>query len=165
MNVITELTCNACGETKPVSEFHRDRSQPTGYRYSCKKCFMNRYVLGKENRKKKAKIMREYRAKSDKPLHRRRKKRVDAIQARGGKCECCGETRIEFLTVDHINGLEDRHKNSRSGEGLLDRVRKENYPKDKYRVLCYNCNCSLGFYGYCPHKNPEIEFISHDRVR
>jgi hypothetical protein len=163
MSVVSEITCNACGETKPVSEFHRDRSQPTGYKYSCKKCYNNRYVLGEENRKIKARLMREYRAKSEKYLYRKRNKRVVAINALGGKCECCGEARIEFLTIDHINGLEDRIKNQRSGEGLIDRVRKEGYPKDKYRVLCYNCNCSLGFYGYCPHQSPEIDFISHPK--
>jgi len=166
MNVITELTCSACGETKPVSEFHRDKYSPTGYRYSCKTCYMNRYVLGEENRKKKAAIMREYRAKSNKPLYRRRRKRVEAIMALGGKCECCGETAIEFLAIDHINGRgNNKDKAHRSGEGLVDIARKEGYPRDKYRVLCHNCNSSLGWYGYCPHQQPDIDFVSHKRIK
>ena len=26
------------------------------------------------------------------------------------------------------------------------------FPKDKYRLLCHNCNQSMGWYGYCPHQ-------------
>ena len=30
---------------------------------------------------------------------------------------------------------------------------KHNFP-DELRLLCHNCNFSLGAYGYCPHSNP-----------
>lgn len=25
-------------------------------------------------------------------------------------------------------------------------------PRRSIRVLCHNCNCAHGFYGYCPHE-------------
>lgn len=31
-------TCRACGETKPVSEFHKDRTRGDGYKARCATC-------------------------------------------------------------------------------------------------------------------------------
>ena len=38
----------------------------------------------------------------------------------GGKCACCGEDRIEFLTLDHENGdgAEHRKKHKKVGSGI-----------------------------------------------
>src|ERR1700686_4807799 len=46
--------------------------------------------------------------------------KTEIISNYGGKCECCGEDHIEFLTIDHINqnGAEDRERitgNKRQG--------------------------------------------------
>lgn len=81
------------------------------------------------------------------------------IDAYGGKCACCGENTIEFLTVDHINndGAEDRKGNGNKLGGKLYRwLIKNNFPQGMYQILCYNCNCAKGFFGYCPHNKPEI---------
>ncbi len=81
------------------------------------------------------------------------------IEAYGGKCTCCGETTLEFLTIDHINndGAEDRRQNGKKSGGKLYRwLIKNNFPKEDYQLLCYNCNCAKGFFGYCPHDKPEI---------
>jgi len=76
------------------------------------------------------------------------------IKEYGGKCACCGEDTIEFLTIDHINnnGAKER-KNTKQGTGgkLYRWLIKNNFPKDNYQLLCYNCNCAKGFFGYCPH--------------
>jgi len=36
MDILTQKRCNKCGETKPLSEFHRKGKN--GYRYQCKAC-------------------------------------------------------------------------------------------------------------------------------
>lgn len=72
----------------------------------------------------------------------------------GGKCDCCQETRIEFLSIDHINGGGNKHRqelNISGGKEFYLWLRKNSFPTG-YRVLCHNCNQSLGFYHYCPHK-------------
>lgn len=82
--------------------------------------------------------------------------KLKIIKEYGGKCSCCGEDTVEFLTIDHINndGAECR-KNTNQGTGgkLYRWLIKNNYPKDNYQLLCYNCNCAKGFFGYCPHQN------------
>ena len=32
-------TCNDCGRTKPVEEFHRNTNSKDGYRHKCKSCY------------------------------------------------------------------------------------------------------------------------------
>ena len=97
-----------------------------------------------EYRQKHPEYCREY--------HRRA--RLEALEHYGGsppKCNCCGETEFMFLTLDHVdgNGREMRRKNSIKSSGIYEFLRKRGYPEG-YRVLCYNCNCSIGNFGYCP---------------
>ena len=37
-----------------------------------------------------------------------------------------------------------------SGWRLYKWIKEQDYP-DRYRVLCMNCNFSIGMWGYCPH--------------
>lgn len=80
-----------------------------------------------------------------------RKLRLTILAAYGNKCVCCGEAREEFLTIDHING-DGADERRRITIPLYAWIKKQNFPKDKYRLLCWNCNCSIGRYGYCPHQ-------------
>lgn len=70
------------------------------------------------------------------------------------KCFCCGETAIEFLTINHLNGKgaeQRRNLKIRGGNTFYRWLKNNNYPKG-FNVLCLNCNFSLGHYGYCPHQ-------------
>jgi len=81
------------------------------------------------------------------------KLRSEAIGLYGGKCECCGETEYDMLTFDHISSND--HKSKFRGVRLVYEVirthEEKGYPNGLYRVLCWNCNVSRGFYKYCPH--------------
>jgi len=54
--------------------------------------------------------------------------------------------------MDHVNGggTKERLKMKSSSTEFYRQIVKEKFPI-KYRVLCHNCNQSLGFYKYCPH--------------
>lgn len=84
---------------------------------------------------------------------RRMKNKV--LEAYGNICACCGETKPEFLTMHHVNkdGAEHRRTIGDNPNYLRWFLRDNKYPKFEYQLLCYNCNCSLGYYGYCPHKS------------
>ena len=82
----------------------------------------------------------------------RNKQRV--INAYGGKCFCCGEARIEFMSIDHEGGGGNKHRREEgltAGEQTYEWLIRNNYPPG-FRAACYNCNLSLGFLGYCPHE-------------
>lgn len=66
-------------------------------------------------------------------------------------CACCGENRIEFLGIDHIKGGGNRERKEMGHGNIYQRLKVRGYPEG-HRVLCHNCNMSLGFYGYCPHQ-------------
>ena len=85
----------------------------------------------------------------------RQKLRRETIEAYGGCCVCCGETQHEFLHLDHTYGgghTERKRYGGGSNLGIMARLRRDGWPKNDYRILCANCNLSLGHYGYCPHK-------------
>lgn len=66
-------------------------------------------------------------------------------------CTCCGESHIEFLTIDHINGGGRKHRIEEKINSIYQYLKNKNYPEG-YQILCFNCNCSKGFFGYCPHQ-------------
>ena len=72
-------------------------------------------------------------------------------------CVCCGEAMLNFLTLDHIfnDGFKDRKREGKT-TGILqyEKLKRQGYPnKERFQVLCYNCNCGKGTNGgVCPHK-------------
>ena len=86
---------------------------------------------------------------------KRRAYRKIALEKYGGippVCQCCKENNIEFLGIDHINGGGTKHRKSLLGIGFYKWLIDKRKMPSKYRVLCHNCNLSIGFYKYCPHK-------------
>jgi predicted DNA-binding protein (UPF0251 family) len=99
----------------------------------------------------------------------------ETMRAYGGHCVCCGEDRLEFLTLDHVNN--DGYARRKNGEGaglkLYRSLRNKGFPHGDFQVLCYNCNCSKGFHGYCPHEveakkllgiNNSASYVTRTRV-
>lgn len=66
------------------------------------------------------------------------------------RCGCCGETELDFLTIDHIEGGGNKHRKQVGGIFTL-WLKKQGYPNG-YRVLCFNCNIARGLFGTCPHE-------------
>jgi len=63
---------------------------------------------------------------------------------------------LEFLTIDHVNGGGRKHRNENKSGHSDYLLLKHGFKASNYQVICYNCNCSLGHRGYCPHK-PDIK--------
>jgi len=75
------------------------------------------------------------------------------------KCQCCSETRIEFLGIDHKNGEGNKHRTEigvKAGTHFYLWLKRNNFPAE-YQGLCHNCNMSKGFFGYCPHEKERGE--------
>lgn len=74
------------------------------------------------------------------------------MEAYGGVCACCGEDNLDFLTLDHVNGDGAAERLDRGGKGgEYARLRSQGFPgKDRYQVLCWNCNCAKGVRDACP---------------
>lgn len=71
----------------------------------------------------------------------------------GGKCACCGETELAFLTVDHINNDGNDHRKRIGGSSrFYENIIKAGFPDD-LQILCWNCNEAKRLLGHCPHNN------------
>ncbi len=80
--------------------------------------------------------------------------KLSIIEGYGGYCKCCGEKEYFFMTIDHINGggRKELKEFRLQGKSFYSFLIKQKFPKDKYRLLCYNCNCCAGLYGKCYHE-------------
>lgn len=73
----------------------------------------------------------------------------------GGKCKCCGEKILDFLTIDHINNDGNVHRKELKQKGITNMyhfIVKHKYPS-YFQILCFNCNVSKRInYGKCVHQ-------------
>ena len=141
--------CSRCERSLPKIEFQARKRSVDGLDYwcrDCKKIYMY-YYYHREGGK-------ERRVEQDKINHRVLKREV--MGAYGGDCQCCGESELMFLTIDHINQDGANHRRelgpSMLGFRFYRWLKQQGFPPG-YQVLCYNCNCgSFRNGGICPHK-------------
>jgi len=98
----------------------------------------------------------------------RSNKRNLVLTKLGGKCECCGESNFDFLSVDHIDGAGGKERKSGLRyDKLYAAIIKDKYKNiENLRLLCFNCNYALGAYGFCAHnqENSNACFICNDEL-
>lgn len=132
--------CTKCKEWKDRSEFVVNKhNKSTGLQSWCKDCYnsFKRAIKTENNRRNKI---------------YKQKLRKDVFILLGGKCSCCGESRYEFLSLDHVNGQGNTERLKLGGQDKVYKLlRRGLLPLENYTVLCFNCNCAKGFHGVCPH--------------
>lgn len=133
-------TCTKCNQIKYRKLFSKSSGRRDGLNGWCKRCMKR---ISKKYLKAKAKQSREYRAAL----------RLEVLQhysnCKKPFCACCKINILEFLSIDHKKGGGTQHKKT-IGAHLYEWLKKNKFPAG-FRILCHNCNQSLGAYGYCPH--------------
>jgi hypothetical protein len=86
----------------------------------------------------------------------RRQVRNELVEAYGGQCACpnCPETNSAFLTLDHVNGDGRAHRLKMGSHTYAD-LRRQGWPQEGYRLLCWNCNAMTRGGKTCPHELEE----------
>lgn len=113
--------CKRCDQTKPVTEFFRDRARPDGYTYLCKKCSnqsTKKWVDENRDKRKNYYLKRTYGI-TLAQYH-------EMLSNQGGVCAICGTDDPKgksgtYFVVDH---------NHETGENR--------------QLLCNRCNRCLG---------------------
>ena len=137
--------CKQCKQEKPLMDFeeHRGHKSERGHvrRHTCKVCLRKKY------------------SKSHTEADRRWQKKLkrEVFIGLGGKCTCCGESELDFLTLHHIGGWGHEHKKAygrKNGQSIkiFTDVKRLGFPRDLFGVLCWNCHMTEEFRGGCPHK-------------
>lgn len=153
--VVTSKICNGCKTSKPLKDFNFDSYTPTGRTYKCRQC------LGYGPRKESYidnPSPNSYHIKLQRKTEFRHARRDRIIEAYGGKCTCCEENTYKFLSIHHKfnDGQADR---AAIGVGNFHKwIEDHNYPTERLELLCYNCNCSKGFNGFCHESDPVNNF-------
>jgi len=158
MYILAQKTCTKCNQVKDIEKFPRRKDSKDGFRSYCKVCDNTRYKKWRSQNVEKSResYKRHYYRNLEKERaggrEKRRSLRLEVLTAYGNACACCGETTYEFLAIDHING--DGSRERKISPNTYSLIKRNGFPPG-YRVLCHNCNQSLGSYGFCPHNNLE----------
>ena len=147
--------CSQCREEKSISGFYSYWKGRKGLTARCKECIKDKnseyYArtkqrYSKQRAKYRATHREEYR---EREKQRYAKLRQEILEVYGFQCACCGETERLFLELDHI----ENNGKGVAGKALYTQVKLEGFPKDKYQLLCANCNQGKKRNkGICPHK-------------
>jgi hypothetical protein len=153
---LAEKRCTRCGEVKPRAAFHLSRTEATGMQAWCKACQLlgEREYRGRHPERVRA-VSKRTQERLGPGYYRERHQilKRQMVAAYGGKCDCCGETEIEFLSLDHVNGGGHRHRIAVGGaRSLLRILRDAGWPKEGYRLLCMNCQFGFRYGRTCPHQ-------------
>jgi hypothetical protein len=75
----------------------------------------------------------------------------ETFVAYGGACLGCGEKELCCLSIDHIfdDGAKERGKKGYrfGGSPFYLQLRQKGFPKDRYQLLCHNCQFRKRTYG------------------
>ena len=146
--------CPRCGKRPPIKN-HKQCQECIDYMRNRRENLpADKVFQYREHDKQWRKENQQYIRQLDKERTRRTKEEV--ILHYGGSCVCCGESNIMFLTIDHIVGNGSQHRREigirNGGRPFYAWLRRQGYPPG-YQVLCWNCNCAKGHYGFCPHQH------------
>ncbi len=151
--------------TEYNKKYHKDHQQEIANRH---KQYYEEHKNDEAYRDKRRKAALKY-------YHKNRDKQIMAmrrwhrnlitqvIEHYGGKCTCCGETELLFLTLDHIDGQGAKHRKQfggrYSGRKVYQWIIVQEYPKG-FQVLCFNCNCGKARNNnVCPHNSKEKSLV------
>jgi len=134
--------CYMCRETKSFAAFSNNKTTKDGKQKYCKACA--------------SESLKKYRLRNGDSYGRKSRLRLKIevlthYSPDGLRCACCGESNHEFLAIDHIRGGGNQHR-KQVRSTIYNWLKRSNFPVG-YRVLCHNCNFSLGLLGYCPHQH------------
>lgn len=139
--IVESKKCAKCKQIKTADSFSIDKSKKDGLKSYCIDC-SNLYSKLRDLRRKQKLINRL-----------------------GSKCSCCGESRLEVLSIEHSNNDGNKHRKYLTDKYNLSRINTGGTPFIHYylkelengnewpgiEVHCHNCNHSKASYGYCPH--------------
>lgn len=146
-------TCSTCKQPAELKDFYRNRRTKDGlfsYCKSCSKMYASRYRT--THREGYLSYRRKYYRSPvghEKALKYHKSLRSRFLEMYGEKCSCCGDTRVIFLTLDHVVPvLRPKGFHYNPQEGLKEALRE--HRPDLYQVLCMNCNLAKGKRDRCP---------------
>jgi len=149
------MKCNVCNKSETETKFYKSD------KYRCAQCNRERAKARYDKDPDKARkiALKSHYKNRDRKLaymkaYGKELKNKVFLHYGGYICSCCGEKEKIFLTLDHIDGGGNKHRNelSTGGYGIYRWAVKNNYPPI-FKILCFNCNSGRALNnGVCPHE-------------
>lgn len=127
--------CKRCGIFKPLSEWGKNKASSTGLQSWCMVCrIADSKVYTEKNRKRIGEVSAKCRI----------KRRLQLLSKLGKQCVNCGENKVEFLQIDHVNNDGGQERKENGVRGMTTKIINEylNGKLDikRIQILCANCN-------------------------
>ena len=111
-------------------------------------------IKNKRYREKNRERVNKQKSGRSKILQQERKRKIIEYYSKGKNCcNCCGESIMDFLALDHIEGGGGKHRNEVKSN-FYQWIIKNDFPVG-FQILCHNCNMGKRDKGICPHKSME----------
>lgn len=183
-----EKICTKCKTLK--NNFGKNSASADGFMYACKDCHNEYSKKYHKNHLQEQKIRCEqwrednkqhvdaYRKKhywenkDKRDLKKARedgrryfkKLKAEIIREYGGKCTCCGEEEMDFLTLEHSRHDGKQHRLAVK-TSIYNDLKRRGYPKDLgITVFCWNCQMATRFGAVCPHKRGDKNAVDLGRT-
>jgi hypothetical protein len=157
--------CAKCKVDLPLESFSRHSREKDGLNCYCRECKSEMDKAYQENNKEKIKVRRhKYYKENEKEIKDKTfaYKKINPDKARvysktsnkvikaeamkyycqgDIKCQGCGDDEFELLTIDHIDGNGNKHRQetgAKTGKNFCFWLKRNNYPSG-FQVLCWNC--------------------------
>lgn len=125
-----EKTCKRCELTKPSNDFSNSSRYNDGFEIYCKPCRVELQCQVQQRHPR-----RDY----HKKWHASQKETAIAYYSNGEmKCSKCKLDDIRALTIDHINGGGQKHREEIKCTSIYRWLINHNYPAG-FQVLCMSC--------------------------
>jgi len=133
--ILTHKTCGSCGQELPISNFHKQKSNKTGYQHYCKTCVIDkvktRYAVKKDH------VMKRNIANNE-LIKDRNFAFVKRYLQIYGKCIDCGHKDTRVLEFDHVRGT--KYKGVKHMCGLTSSIKAIKDEIRKCEIRCCNCH-------------------------
>ena len=169
-NITEDGSCKPCqriraSERRTAGVCTQCGRKPRKNKATCKKCWGYQLAYKRRHHARILKTQSIKRKKNRKFIRAqhatwRRALKLEMIKAYGGKCACrgCNVSHPDFLTLDHKDGYGARHRKQtglNGGYRFFAWLKRRGFPKDRFQLLCWNCNCAKQHAGGCPHTKGE----------
>jgi hypothetical protein len=116
----------------------KKKGYPEGYQILCGSCNLKKEI---ERR----------RARGSQTWERNQLAKMDVLNRYGAVCICCSESDPDKLVMDHINSGGSKEKKSYPSRNVYLFLKGKEPDRNKFQVLCQNCNQAKAFLGQCSH--------------
>lgn len=126
------------GKVSDIHTWLQKQGYPAGYQVLCGNCNLKKEISRR-------------RARASSSWVKSQKAKSSVMSAYRPICTCCNEKDQDKLVMDHVLGGGSKEKKSYPSRNVYFFLDGKPVDREKFQVLCHNCNQAKASFGRCPH--------------